>query len=193
MLLKESPDETRYSVVFFGGEPLSNRPLIEHMVDYCERRFAEAGKQVEFIMTTNATLLTEEIVDWLNAHRFGLSVSIDGPKTVHDRNRITVGGQGTYDVVRRKASMLLSRYSSRPVGARVTLTRGITDVETIWDHLFNELGFAEVGFAPVTSGDLADFNLTGDELLQALANMMAMGRRYLESVLEHRNIGFSNL
>jgi uncharacterized protein len=92
------------------------------MVDYCERRFAEAGKQVEFVMTTNATLLTEETVDYLNAHRFGLSVSIDGPKTVHDRNRITVGGQGTYDVVRRKAEMLLSRYNSRPVGARVTLT-----------------------------------------------------------------------
>lgn len=151
MLLKESPNEQRYSVVFFGGEPLSNRPLIEHMVAYCERRFAEAGKQVEFIMTTNAILLTEEIIDWLNAHRFGLSISIDGPKTVHDRNRITVGGQGTYDVVRRKADLLLSRYTSRPVGARVTLTRGITDVETIWNHLFNEMGFAEVGFAPVTS------------------------------------------
>lgn len=193
MLLRESPDETRFTVVFFGGEPLSNRPLIEHMVDYCERRFREAGKQVEFVMTTNATLLTEEIVDYLDAHRFGLSVSIDGPKTVHDRNRITVGGQGTYEVVRRKADMLLSRYRSRPVGARVTLTRGITDVETIWDHLFNELGFAEVGFAPVTSGDISDYNLSGEELIAVFANMKALGRRYLEAALEHRNIGFSNL
>lgn len=193
MLLKESPDEERYTVVFFGGEPLSNRPLIEHMVDYCERRFAEAGKFVEFVMTTNATLLTEEVVDWLNAHRFGLSVSIDGPKTVHDRNRITVGGQGTYDVVRRKAQMLLERYHSRPVGARVTLTTGVTDVETIWDHLFNELGFAEVGFAPVTSGDISSFNLTGEELVEVFANMKALGRRYLAAALEHRNIGFSNL
>ncbi|MEB3898969.1 quinohemoprotein amine dehydrogenase maturation protein [Pseudomonas putida] len=193
MLLEESPDEQRYSVVFFGGEPLSNRPLIEHMVAYCERLFAEAGKQVEFIMTTNATLLTEQIVDWLDAHRFGLSVSIDGPKTVHDRNRITVGGQGTYDVVRRKVDMLLSRYRSRPVGARVTLTRGITDVETIWNHLFNELGFAEVGFAPVTSGDMASFNLTGEELVQVFSNMKALGRRYLKAALEHRSIGFSNL
>ena len=193
MLLKESPDEQRYSVVFFGGEPLSNRALIEHMVDYCERRFAEAGKQVEFIMTTNATLLTEEIIDYLNAHRFGLSISIDGPKTVHDRNRITVGGQGTYDVVRRKVDLLLSRYRSRPVGARVTLTRGITDVETIWNHLFNELGFAEVGFAPVTSGDMADYNLTAEELVEVFANMKALGRRYLDAALEPRNIGFSNL
>ena len=38
MLLRESPDEDRYTVVFFGGEPLSNRPLIEAMVDYCEDR-----------------------------------------------------------------------------------------------------------------------------------------------------------
>lgn len=193
MLLRESPDEERFTVVFFGGEPLSNRKLIEYMVDYCEKRFRDAGKFVEFVMTTNATLLTEETVDYLNAHRFGLSVSIDGPKTVHDRNRITVGGQGTYDVVRRKAEMLLSRYNSRPVGARVTLTTGVTDVETIWDHLFNELGFAEVGFAPATSGDISSFNLTSDELVQVFANMKALGRRYLEAALEHRNIGFSNL
>ncbi|MGU7774168.1 quinohemoprotein amine dehydrogenase maturation protein [Burkholderia sp. MR1-5-21] len=193
MLLKESPDEPRYTVVFFGGEPLSNRKLIECMVEYCELRFGALGKQVEFVMTTNATLLTEEIVDWLDAHRFGLSVSIDGPRSIHDLNRRTVGGAGTYDVVRRKVDMLLKRYRSRPVGARVTLTSGVTDIEGIWDHLFNELGFAEVGFAPVTSGQLDTFNLQPDELAQVFANMKALGRRYLAAALENRNIGFSNL
>ena len=193
MLLKESPDELRYTVVFFGGEPLSNLPLIKHMVDYCERRLGALGKSVDFVMTTNATLLTEEIIDYLNAHRFGLSISIDGPKSIHDRNRITVGGQGTYDVVRRKTDMLLSRYNSRPVGARVTLTKGITNVEEIWDHLFNEVGFAEVGFAPVTTGDISSFNLSAAEVEQVFDNMKALGRRYLDAALEHKNIGFSNL
>ena len=89
--------------------------------------------------------------------------------------------------------MLLSRYNSRPVGARVTLTTGVTDVETIWDHLFNELGFAEVGFAPVTSGDISTFNLSSEELIEVFASMKRLGRRYLEAALEHRNIGFSNL
>lgn len=193
MLLEQSPDEERYSVVFFGGEPLSNRPLIEHMVEYCERRFAEVGKQVDFIMTTNATMLTEEIVDYLNRHRFGLSISMDGPKAIHDKNRITVSGQGTYEVVRRKAEMLLARYDSRPVGARVTLTRGTTEVEEIWDHLINDLGFAEVGFAPVTSGDISTFNLSPEELVTLFANFKALGRRYLEAALRGENIGFSNL
>ncbi|MBB1487365.1 quinohemoprotein amine dehydrogenase maturation protein [Oceanospirillum sediminis] len=193
MLLQESPDEARYNLVFFGGEPLSNFGLIVDVVNYAERRFAQFGKPVDFTMTTNATLLTEEIVDWLAVHRFGLSVSMDGPKAIHDKNRITVGGQGTYDVVSRKARMLLERYSQRPIGARVTLTRGITDIERIWQHLFQDMGFAEVGFAPVTSGDIASFNLTQQELADVFAGMKRLGEYYLTEALQHRNIGFSNM
>lgn len=193
MLLKESPHEKRYNIVFFGGEPLSNLGLIKAVVEYCERRFAELGKIVDFVMTTNATMLSNDTIDWLDQHRFGLSISIDGPKAIHDRNRITVGGKGTYETVKKKAERLLSRYTARPVGARVTLTHGTTEVERIWDHLFNELGFAEVGFAPVTSGDISTFNLSSEELVEVFAGLKRLGQRYLEAALEDRNIGFSNL
>ncbi len=193
MLLRESPDEPRYNIVFFGGEPLSNLPLIKQVVAYCEERFAALGKQVDFVMTTNATLLSNDTIDWLNAHRFGLSISIDGPKAIHDRNRLTVGGNGTYETVRRKAERLLSRYTARPVGARVTLTHGTTEVERIWNHLFNELGFAEVGFAPVTSGDISTFNLANEELVEIFAGFKRLGQRYLEEALQGRSIGFSNM
>ena len=193
MLLAESPDQSRYNVVFFGGEPLSNMPLLKEVVSYAEERFAGLDARIDFSLTTNATLLTEENVDYLNAHNVGIAVSMDGPEAFHDRNRITVSGKGTYATVVRKVEMLLSRYTARPVGARVTLTRGITDVHTIWDHLFNTLGFAEVGFAPVTSGDIASYNLTGEELVEVFANMKALGQIYLEAALENRSIGFSNL
>ncbi len=126
LLLAESPDRDSYNVVFFGGEPLSNLALIKEVVAYAEDRFGTLGKRVDFTLTTNATLLTEEIVDWLNAHRFGLTVSMDGPKALHDKNRKTVGGKGTYNVVASKTRMLLERYTSRPVGGRVTLTHGVT-------------------------------------------------------------------
>ena len=117
------------TVVFFGGEPLSNMPLIRAMVDYCRAARGRRGQNVDFSLTTNATLLTEDIVDYFNAHRFGLTISIDGPKALHDRNRMTVGGKGTYDVVARKARMLPRAPQARPVGARVTLTAGVTDVD----------------------------------------------------------------
>lgn len=193
LLLKESPDRESYNVVFFGGEPLSNLPLIREVVGHAEARFAALGREVNFTLTTNATLLTEEIVDWLDAHRFGLTVSMDGPKALHDKNRKTVGGKGSYDAVAAKARMLLSRYRSRPVGARVTLTAGVTAVETIFDHLKGELGFAEVGVSPVTSGQLAAFNLNGDELLEVFEGMKALGRRYHAAAREGRNLGFSNM
>ncbi|WP_207063006.1 quinohemoprotein amine dehydrogenase maturation protein [Motiliproteus sp. SC1-56] len=193
MLLRESPDQDRYNVVFFGGEPLTHMPLIRNVVAYCEARFQKVRGSVDFSLTTNATLLTEALVDYFDAHRIGLTISLDGPKAMHDKNRITVGGKGTYDVVRQKVEMLFSRYRSRPIGARVTLTRGVTDVETIYQHLHRELGFHEVGFAPVTSGDIAEFNLTPQELAEVFAGMKRLGRRYLEGALQGRNIGFGNM
>ncbi len=193
MLLKESPDQARYNLVFFGGEPLSNLPLIKQVVAFAEQRFLELGKKVDFSLTTNATLLKDDTITYLNQHRFGIAVSMDGPSAYHDRNRITVGGQGTYAVVADKVKRLLAQYDSRPVGARVTLTRGVTDILGIWDHLFNDLGFHEVGFAPVTSGDIASYNLTEQELEQVFSDMKKLGLQYQKAALESKNIGFSNM
>jgi len=193
MLLKQAHDRDRVNVVFFGGEPLSNMPLIREVVAYAVPRAAELGKVVDFSLTTNATLLTEEMVDWFNAHRFALTVSMDGPKALHDKNRKTVGGKGTYDVVERKVRMLLERYTARPVGVRVTLTRGVTDVIGIHDHLKNDLGFHEVGFGPATSGPIAVFNLDDGALKRVFEDMKALGRRYTEAACRGENIGFSNM
>jgi uncharacterized protein len=171
LLLREGAVRERINVVFFGGEPLSNMPLIRQVVEYTERRCREEHKTVDFSLTSNATLLSEEIIDYLNAHHFSVSISIDGPKAAHDRHRVTVGGQGSYDLVSRKARMLLERYTARPVGARVTITSGFTDVTAIHEHLTGELGFYEVGFAPVTSNSMDLFNLKGEDLKQLFVQM----------------------
>jgi uncharacterized protein len=118
---------------------------------------------------------------------------MDGPKHLHDRNRKTVGGRGSYDVVAAKARMLLGRYRSRPIGARVTLTAGVTDVVGIHEHLKDEIGFFEVGFSPVTSGQAAHFNLSGDELQGVFEGMKTLGLRYLEAARRDENIGFGNM
>jgi len=193
LLLKQAHARDRVNVVFFGGEPLSNMALIREVVAYALPRAAELGKTVDFSLTTNATLLTPELVDWFDAHRFALTVSMDGPKALHDANRKTVGGKGTYDLVARNVRMLLSRYRSRPVGVRVTLTRGVTDVIGIHDHLKTELGFHEVGFGPATSGPIAVFNLDQEALKRAFEDMKTLGRRYVEAACRGENIGFSNM
>jgi len=193
LLLQENPDRDSYNIVFFGGEPLSNMPLIREVVAWSKPHFAALGKDVNFSLTTNATLLNERLVDWLDEHKFGLTVSMDGPKAQHDLNRKSVGGKGTYDAVAAKARMLLSRFKSKPVGVRVTLTAGVTQIHEIWDHLKNDLGFAEVGFSPVTSGDMDAFNLNGEELSVVFEGMKALGQHFLDEAKRGNNIGFSNM
>jgi uncharacterized protein len=193
MLLRESPGRPRYNVVFFGGEPLTQMPLLEAVVDWAERRFAQAGTRGDFSLTTNATLVTPRIVDWLNAHDVGVAVSIDGPRAVHDRHRVTRGGHGSYATVAARVKLLRERYRARPLGARVTLARGTTEVREIFAHLSRELGFDEVGFAPVTAGDDARFNLGERELDAVFAGFRALGDDLVAAAIRGEKHGFSNL
>ncbi|HEU4427987.1 MAG TPA: quinohemoprotein amine dehydrogenase maturation protein [Myxococcota bacterium] len=193
MLLRESPGRARYNVVFFGGEPLTQMPLLERVVAWGEERFAEAGARADFSLTTNATLITPRIADWLNAHNVGVAVSIDGPRAVHDRHRTTRSGRGSYGAVASKVRLLRERYRARPLGARVTLARGTTEVGEIFDHLSRELGFDEVGFAPVTAGDDARFNLSEPELDAVFDGFRALGDELVVAALRGEKLGFSNL
>jgi uncharacterized protein len=193
LLFKAGAARERINIVFFGGEPLTNVPLIRDVVAYAEARAGRDGRRIDFSLTTNATLLTPDLVDWFDAHRFGLSVSMDGPAAIHDRHRKSVGGKGTYATVARKVEMLLGRYRSRPVGARVTLGRGNTEVEAIHAHLRDGLGFHEVGYAPVTSAEDAGHALTEAELAEVHAAFERLGLGYRDAALANRNTGFSNM
>jgi uncharacterized protein len=63
----------------------------------------------------------------------------------------------------------------------------------IFEHLHHEVGFDEVGFGPVTSGDIQAFNLSADELAEVFDGLKALGRRYLDAALRNRSLGFGNL
>ena len=68
-------------MTFFGGETLMNFPILKVAIPYARQRAAELGKQVEFSLTTNATLLQPETIEFLADNDIGVTVSIDGPRT----------------------------------------------------------------------------------------------------------------
>ncbi len=85
-------------IVFFGGEPLTNFPVIQQAVEHIEKIGCE---DVNLRMTTNASLVTEEIVEFLHRHHFQVSVSMDGDQRSHDLTRVYHDKSSTYaDVVR---------------------------------------------------------------------------------------------
>lgn len=91
-LLVEKP-----SMGFYGGEPLLQFGLIKRIVGYVKESYPE--RQIQFNMTVNGTLLTKEVADFLAENDFSLTLSIDGPKEIHDANRRFVSGQGSFDLI----------------------------------------------------------------------------------------------
>jgi uncharacterized protein len=196
MLLEKSGKNREVNIVFFGGEALLNFKLMKRVVAYAEQKGGEAGKKVDFSITTNGTLLVDEIIDFLQEHRFGVTISIDGPKEIHDRRRFFLSNSGektgSYDRLMSRVGRLLERYTIRPIVARVTVTKGAVEIVRIYEHL-SGLGFFEVGFSPVTAKPGLDYGLEAPDLREVLAGFKQLGARYVARALRNEYTGFSNL
>ena len=192
-LLRESGPLEVAHLTFFGGETLLNFPVLQDTVAYARRRAEDVGKRIEFSLTTNATLLRPDIIEWLADNEIGVTVSIDGPKEMQDRMRVFHSGKGSYETVQPRIRELLRRHTSRPIGARVTLTRENLDIHRIYRHLAEEMGFWEVGFAPVTTSSGRDYEITDEGYDRMLRQFDELGREWLEHAVENRHHGFSNV
>jgi uncharacterized protein len=195
-LLFDGPaSRAEVSVTFFGGETLLNFDTIRSATLHAKARASQLRRRVSFSLTTNATLLDDEIVAFLVEHDFGVNVSIDGARGEHDKHRTFRSGRGSYDAILPRIRKLLDakRGRGRPVGARVTLTHGLGDVRGTFEHLTREVGFAHVGFAPVTSSQDRDWALDNGEYGRLLAGFRSLAEDYVAAAREGRSTGFSNL
>jgi uncharacterized protein len=85
---------------FYGGEPLLSLPLIRRIARPILEAAREKGVGFSFGLTTNATLLTRQVVEELLP--LGLTdavVTLDGTREIHDRQRPFVSGQGSFEVI----------------------------------------------------------------------------------------------
>ncbi|MGA3205283.1 MAG: radical SAM protein, partial [Bryobacteraceae bacterium] len=182
-LLAQSGDRRSIHITFFGGETLMNFPLLKETVAYANVRAAEQGRQVDFSLTTNGTLLTPAIIEFLSENHIGVTVSMDGPKEMHDHLRVFSNGRGSYDIIEPRVRALIQNHRTRPITARVTLTSGVTDVVRIFRHLKQDLGFHEVGFAPVTTSPNQLYAINDKGMDGVLEQFHILAAEYLEYAL----------
>lgn len=84
---------------FFGGEPLLNYDLIKIICDRSDEFSRETGVKFVNRISTNLTVMPEGVLDLFARKQFVVSVSIDGGRETHDRNRPTKGGGGSFDKI----------------------------------------------------------------------------------------------
>ena len=192
-MFAESADMPVVNLTFFGGETLLNFRMLQSSLAYANEKAAALGKRVNVSLTTNATLLRDDVIDWMVENDVGVTVSIDGAREQQDRYRVFANGMGSYDVILPRIRMLLERHRRRPIGARVTLTGQNLDVIGIYRHLFEEIGFYEVGFAPVTTSWQRDYAIEADGFSHMLGQFQQLAFEFRDAAIAGRHHGFSNV
>ena len=191
--LQQSPRGNAVQITFFGGETLMNYPLLKQVVQYAREQAQQESRPINFSLTTNATLLTPAIIDFLAENHIGVTVSMDGPRELHNQLRVFPNGRGSYDIIEPKVRELIQKHHTRPIAARVTLTSGVTDVLRIFRHLKDDLGFHEVGFAPVTTSPDRLYAINDRGMDGVLEQFHLLADEYLSAALSNRLHGFSNV
>lgn len=191
-LFTESAGRRAIHVTFFGGETLMNFPLLERVVLYAEEKAQAEGRYIDFSLTTNATLLNDKVIDFLAEHHIGVTVSIDG-NAQHNALRVFANGKSSYEIIEPKIRALLAKHKTRAIAARVTLTAQVTDVVRIYRHLTQDLGFHEVGFAPVTTSPNRLYAIETPGMNKVLAQFEELAHDYLAAALRGEAHGFSNV
>lgn len=106
LLTSADPASGLPALSFYGGEPLLVPRLIRQCVDYVLAKIPS----VRFSCTTNGTPLTNPTADFIAANDFNLLVSLDGPAEIHDRERRSLGGRGSFDRLWANLNRLLERH-----------------------------------------------------------------------------------
>lgn len=174
-LVASSSENETLAIVFFGGEPMINEPLIWKTVDYSKRIYP--NRNFTYSITTNGTLLNDTAVTSFKEHGFSVLISLDGTGCKHDASRPYKTGGGSFSDIDKN----VRRFSeSFPFGARATLTNN--NCNLVEDYLqFKEMGFRRIYFSPVSSFD-ENIKLDEHSLNKIRAGLIDLADQYLKQI-----------
>jgi uncharacterized protein len=109
-LRAHSARQAKPTIGFYGGEPLTRFSFMVNCIDYARRVFG--SRELSFALTTNGTLVTPEIAQYLAHQHVYVTLSIDGPKDIHDKYRVYSDGRGTFDAAMLGLRQLIDAYGS---------------------------------------------------------------------------------
>ncbi len=136
---------------FYGGEPLLNKPVLEHIALTLREWCLAGGIKFNFMMQTNGYLMTPELVD--KYMRMGLAqvrISVDGVGEDHDKTRPLRNGGKTFDVIMKN---IIASCEKLPIGISVSFDKGeIGHIEKLLAYCYEKGIINKLGrfiFSPI--------------------------------------------
>lgn len=152
-VIKRSGPRKNIEIDLFGGEPTLIMDTIKEIIQYARDNEKKWNKNIRFTMTTNATLLNDEMMDFMDKEMGNIILSLDGRKEVNDRVRIKADGSGSYDdILPNIKKMISKRTKGKTYYVRGTFTRDNVDFYEDVVSMLNE-GFREISIEPVVLED----------------------------------------
>ncbi|KYK34938.1 MAG: hypothetical protein AYK19_11475 [Theionarchaea archaeon DG-70-1] len=185
----------RLSLHVGSGEPLLQADAVREIGR--RARNLEGNREVTLHLTTNGTLLTEDICHWLVEDRWKVKVSLDGSARIHDQNRKDCQGRGTY----QRIEGYVRRLSRTPAFSTTSVLCHGTDPKEVF-YGIGALGVKNIEIVPVATVYPSPLALTrGDiklycEFLSDYVQKIARGEslplltRFMKRL--HRVLGFGN-
>lgn len=116
-------------IEFQGGEPTLNWETLKETVLYAEEVNKIHKKHLSFVVCTNLVPIVRSQLLFFKEHGINISTSLDGPRNLHDKNRVLRNGDGTYDTV------IKNLYNSFDILLRGNVNALMTTTVENVDHL----------------------------------------------------------
>lgn len=156
----DSQDGEQVVFSWQGGEPtLMGLDFFQKIVKL-QKQYQKAGQRIENDLQSNGILIDDKWAAFLKEHHFLVGLSIDGPRELHDRYRLTRSGKPTFDKVMEGVAAL--KRHGVPFNALVTVNRtnALFPLE-VYRFLTRELGATYIQFNPCV--EPVDFTKTAPQ------------------------------
>jgi len=169
-------------VEFQGGEPLLRFDLIKLMIDEFAVINCADQKVIQFVVCTNLTLITNDMLHFFRKHGVVISTSLDGERTMHDANRPMRGVGSSHDLLMAKLKCCRQILGEQSVSALLTVTRNnLGQLRKVVDEYVRN-GFSSIFIRPLNPFGAAIDNGMLDEY--SAEDFVAAYLDVLEYILE---------
>ena len=186
----------KFPIGFYGGEPFLNFDLLKETVNYVKNNYSEKFIDTIFTVTTNFTILNNEIMEFLIENNIHIAVSLDGPKDLHDRYRVFKNGSGSHDIVMSNLKRIYDfnkDYFYQHIVYNVVLSLPIDFIETykfFQKKLFFKSNFSKIGMLLINGSHLFEkkFKIKTDCGIDTLTKLYKIYEKKIKNsdIIENR-------
>lgn len=138
-IIKNNTEGEKIYLTFLGGEPLLNKDLIYEAVNIIKNKYSKYSDLFKYRITTNCTLIDDEIIKFFEDNKFNVRVSIDGDEYTHNLNRISINKGINYETILNNIKKIQNSKIEHSI--RMTITENT--IELLYKNIlyFYNLGF----------------------------------------------------